>query len=158
MPEYEGRRFTALLILLVFCCGVFAFWHFELEPGLLWHHSLSQVSVIRTGVMRYNETHTNPPSSIEALVKGKLLPENSSIYASCLKHRKQTPKPVSYSEADYEIVPDGTDTLIRLKPDVLNEVKQVRRLRKLNFNAIGERVDHESRIVYAPDPLKLEGR
>src|SRR4051812_2208290 len=89
------------------------------------NESLSQVSVIQTGVMIYNETHTNPPSSIEALVNAGRLPKRSSIYASPLKYQRQVPKPVSYSDSDYEIIVEGRDAVIRLKASVLNQVTQV---------------------------------
>jgi hypothetical protein len=163
MAEKKGhlvrkRRITAPLILLVFCSGAFAFWRFGLPAGLLWHRSLDQVSVIEIGIMRFNETHSNAPASLEAVVKAKMLPETSSIYASCLKHKKWTPRPVSYSDSDYEVFAEGTDTVIRLKPAVLEQIRQVPRFRELNFNAIGERVDHDSRVLYGPDPLKQEGR
>ena len=163
MAEQDRQRIRLRLgvILFLLCgtsAGLIAVWHLEIEPGLLWHRSLGQVSVMQTGVMLYNETHTNPASSIEALVKAKKLPEVSSIYASPLRFQKQKPKPVSYADSDYEIVIEGTDTVIRLKPAILNHVAQVWRLRKLNYHAIGARVGIDDRVVYAPDPLKEEGR
>jgi hypothetical protein len=137
---------------------LYCFWHYEIEPGFLWHRSLDQVSVIENAIMIYNETHTNPPNSIDVLVNAGRLPRISSLYASPLKYERQAPKPVPYSDSDYEIIVEGKDTMIRLKASVLNQATQVWRLRKLNYRAIGCRVAPDSRVVSGPDPLKLEGR
>jgi hypothetical protein len=152
------RLIVIIAICLLFTSLLLAFWRLSLEPAFLWHRSLAQVNMLQIAVMRYNETHTNPPASIEVLVEAKKLPKVSSIYASSLKHQKQIPHPIPYFESDYEIFVDGTDTVIRLKPAVSNEVKQIRRLRELNLNSISARVDPDSRVLYAPDPMKEERR
>lgn len=127
------------------------FWHFKVEPALLWKRALYQLKDIELGVLRFNGTHTNPPTWIGDVVKAKHLPERSSIYASALKYQKQVPEPIAYSDSDYENFVEGDEVVIRVKPSVYQQITQVSRLRGINSNVL--RVHKEDRI-YTPGSMQ----
>lgn len=153
-PAWPTRKsnqlFGTLFVLLAFASAL-GFWHFKVEPALLWKRALYQLKDIELGVMRFNGTHTNQPESIGEIVRAKHLPERSSIYASALKNQKQIPEPIAYSDSDYEIFVEGDEVVIRVKPSVYQQITQVSRLRGINSNVLRL---HKSGRIFTPGSMQ----
>jgi hypothetical protein len=79
---------------------------------------------IADAIRYYQMRHKAPPNSLSNLVSEGLLPEVSNLYAASIVQLKLRPEPIRFELADYEIVPFTNGATVRLKPELLRELKR----------------------------------